>query len=113
VKVTDADGRPVGTAVLQHPEEDVRHEVSIVDGSWVGSKIYTRAGDEIAFQPGYVLKLAVSAPGYRSTDVEVTLRKKKNVVVVALAELPATSTDPQSDPSIGFDHDDPIDGAAP
>ena len=113
VEVTDTLGHPVQTAVVQSPDEDVRHEVNKVDGSWEGTKIYTKGGAEVVFEPGLALKLAVSAPGYRTQDVEYIVRKKKNVLVVALDTLPATSSEPAVDPTVGFDHDDPIDGAAP
>lgn len=113
VEVTDGLGQPVQTAVVQSPDEDVRHEVNKVDGSWEGTKIYTADGTAVVFEPGLALRLAVSAPGYRTQDVEYVVRKKKNVVVVTLVTLPATSSDPRVDPTVGFDHDDPIDGAAP
>lgn len=111
VEVTDLLGMPVSTAVVQSPVEDVRHEVNKVDGSWEGTKIYTKDGAEVVFAPGLELSLAVSAPGYRTADVHYLVRKRKNVLVVALETLPATSSDPRVDPAVGFDHDDPIDGA--
>lgn len=113
IEVTDGAGAPVPTAVVQSPVEDVRHEVNKTDGSWEGTKIYTKDGAEVVFAPGLELSLAVSAPGYRTSEVQYVVRKKKNVLIVALQTLPATSGEPRVDPTVGFDHDDPIDGATP
>lgn len=113
VVVTDAAGNVIPTAEVAHPDEASHHNVSEADGSWEGTKLYLKTGEELVFTPGVELTLAVSAPGYRTAEVAYTVKKKKNVVKVALEALPAMSAQPGVDPSIGFDHDDPIDGAAP
>lgn len=110
VVVLDAEGHPIAKAVVRHPDGEVRHDVNAADGSWEGTKLYAKDGAEIAFVKGAEVPLTVSAPGYKSLDVLYVVKKKKNVLKLELEPLPSTELDISSNPTIGFDHDDPIDG---
>jgi hypothetical protein len=106
VIVLDADRKPISTAVVRHPQEADRHRVNSVDGSWEASVLYLPDGSELRFTPGMTLELEISAPGYMTQVFQYQVRKRKNVVEVALPKI--EMDDSQVDePVISFGRDQP------
>lgn len=110
VTVLDEEGEPIPTAVIRHPDEADRHRVNSLTGSWEESKLYLPDGSELVFTPGMSIQLEVSAPGFLTQIIQYDIRKRKNVIEVA---LPALALDESGieEPLLQFGRDKPRDGA--
>lgn len=106
VVVQDQAGAPIATAVVRHPQEADRHRVNSVDGSWEGSVLYLPDGSELRFTPGMTLELEISAPGYMTQVFQYQVRKRKNLVEIALPKIEMDDTNVE-EPVISFGRDDP------
>lgn len=112
VKVVDANGEPITSAVVRHPEEKERHRVNMETGIWTGEAIYLPDGSELLFDKKMTLEFEVSAPGYQNKSFSYLVKKRKNLAVVALDELEVNvdvESEQDSGPMIGFKHDKPRD----
>ncbi len=87
VIVLDPERAPISTAVVRHPQEADRHRVNSVDGSWEAAVLYMPDGSELRFTPGMTLELEISAPGYMTQVFQYQVRKRRNVVELALAKI--------------------------
>ena len=111
IRVLDTDGNPIPTAVVRHPQEEERHRVNTVTGTFKANVLYLPTGEELVFSKGMELELEISAPGYISETVRYIIRKRKNVIIVTLNAMDATEDlDELDDPVIQFGRDKPIDG---
>ena len=110
VRVIDATGAPISTAVVRHPNEQDRHRVNTELGTWTGSVLYMPDGSELVFEKGMLLEFEVSAPGFKNRSITYTMRKRKNEfdVVLEKMEIDMTDEDPE-DIVIQFGRDRPID----
>ena len=106
VLVLNAEREPISTAVVRHPQEADRHRVNSVDGSWEASVLYLPDGSELWFTPGMTLELEISAPGYMTQVFQYQVRKRKNVVEIALPMIPMDDENIE-DPMISFGRDEP------
>jgi len=116
VRVKDQSGNPIATAVVRNPKEEERHRVNTVTGSWVGSILYLPDGSMVKFDKGMEVTFEVSAPGYITETVHYVVRKRKNVIEVALQKMKLQDEDKDHAnddqmPIIGFGRDKPIGGA--
>jgi len=87
VTVRDAEGDPIPTAVIRHPEEADRHRVNTVTGVWEEEVLYLPDGTELIFEPGLLLYLEISAPRYVSQTIQYEVQRRRNRIVVTLEEL--------------------------
>lgn len=111
VQVLDESGDPVSTAVVRHPQEEERHHVNAITGSWTANTLYLPGGEPLEFEDGMELTFEVSAPGYLTETIRYIVRKRKNVIVVELSEMDIKEDlDQAEDPMIQFGRDRPIDG---
>ncbi len=110
VRVLDAAGKALPTAVVRHPDEQERHHVNTVTGSWVGSVLYMPDGSMVPFEKGAELTFEVSAPGHITQTVRYVVRKRKNVIEVVMQEMPQVEEEEEDMPIIGFGRDKPIGG---
>jgi hypothetical protein len=108
VKVLDADGNPIPTAVVRHPDEADRHRVNSPTGEWFNSVLYLPDGSEMIFTPGMQLRLEISAPGYMTKIIQYDIRKRKNNIEVALDKLEIEEQSIE-EPTIQFGRDKPRD----
>ncbi|MEN9787859.1 MAG: hypothetical protein RLZZ299_3123 [Pseudomonadota bacterium] len=106
VVVKDTEAKPIPTAVVRHPQEQDRHRVNAVDGSWEGNALYMPDGSELRFTAGMTLELEISAPGYVSQVCQYQVRKRKNVIEVKLDKL-VMDTSTIEEPVISFGRDEP------
>lgn len=106
VVVLDEERKPIPTAVIRHPQEQDRHRVNSVDGSWEASVLYLPDGTELRFTSGMTLDLEISAPGYMTQVFQYQVRKRRNVVEVKLPKI-ETTTDTIEEPMIEFGRDNP------
>ncbi len=106
VIVNDPEGKPIPTAVIRHPQEQDRHRVNAVDGSWEGNALYMPDGTELRFTSGMTLELEISAPGYTTQVFQYQVRKRKNTVQVSLPKIESEAT-PVEEPVISFGRDEP------
>jgi len=106
VVVSDLQDAPIPTAVVRHPNEMERHRVNSVDGSFEASVLYMPDGTELRFVPGLRLELEISAPGYMTQVLTYEVRRRRNVVRVALPAIPLDTTEVE-EPTIGFGRDNP------
>ena len=106
VIVLDDARKPVSTAVVRHPQEADRHRVNSVDGSWEASVLYMPDGSELRFTPGMTLELEISAPGYMTQVFQYQVRKRKNVIEIALPMI-AMDDENIEEPMISFGRDEP------
>lgn len=106
VIVTDQQERPIPTAVVRHPQEQDRHRVNSVDGSWEASVLYLPDGTELAFVPRSTLELEISAPGYITQVLSYTVRNRRNVIEVSLPPLVLDDSTVE-EPTISFGRDEP------
>ena len=109
VVVKDADGKPIPTAVIRHPDEADRHRVNVMNGEWEGSILYLPDGTELVFTPGMAITLEVSAPGYMTQIVQYDIRKRKNRIEISLPTLQMDDSEIE-EPVITFGRDKPRDG---
>jgi hypothetical protein len=108
VRVLDASGNPIATAVVRHPDEEERHRVNTVTGSWVGNILYMPDGTMLKFEKGMELVFEVSAPGFITETVRYVVRSRKNLIEVSLEAMPIDEEESTDDPIIGFGRDKPI-----
>ena len=108
VRVMDAVANPIATAVVRHPDEEERHRVNTVTGSWTADILYMPDGSMLKFEKGMELMFEVSAPGFVTQTVKYLVRKRKNVIEVVLEEMAATEEEDDDFPIIGFGRDKPI-----
>lgn len=101
VRVTDAAGMPISTAVVRPVADETRHRVNTANGEWTEAVLYMSDGSELLFTKGTVLELEISAPGYLNEKVKYEVRKRRNLVAVQLAEQPEL-VDSVEPPVIGF-----------
>ena len=106
VVVEDKENKPISTAVVRHPQEQDRHRVNSVDGSWETGVIYMPDGSELRFTPGMTLELEISAPGYQTQVFQYQVRPRKNVVKIQLPLIEMDDTNIE-DPVISFGRDEP------
>lgn len=111
VEVRDVDSKEiVKTAVVRHPEEAERHKVNTETGRWTEKVLYMSDGTELVFRKGMILTFEVSAPGYHNENVNYMVRKRKNVIPVALRKMELSLEDDfESEPNIQFGRDKPLD----
>lgn len=110
VRVIDATGAAIPTAVVRHPLEQDRHRVNVDNGEWRGRILYMPDGTELIFEKGMEVEFEVSAPGFQNRRVGYLVRKRKNLVEVELQkmEINMADEDPE-DVIIQFGRDKPID----
>lgn len=106
VSVMDEESVAIPTAVIRHPDEADRHRVNSVDGSWEEEVLYMPDGTELIFEPGLVLFLEISAPGYETQVIQYEVRKRKNFVEVRLAKLNFDDEEIE-EPMMSFGRDTP------
>ncbi len=106
VTVMDEAGAAIPTAVIRHPDEADRHRVNSVDGSWEEEVLYMPDGTELIFEPGLVLFLEISAPGFETQVIQYEVRKRKNFVEVQLAKLNFDDEEIE-EPMMSFGRDTP------
>lgn len=109
VQVQDADGDPIGSAIIRHQDEKERHKVNLVSGSWTADRLYLPGGAELVFTAGMPISFEVSASGYLTETVHYVVRKRRNVIEITLTEMDVGTEDMQ-DPLISFGRDKPIGG---
>ena len=109
VKVLDDANKPLATAVIRHPEEDQRHPVNAVDGTWEASVLYLPDGSELVFEPGGRVRLEISAPGFVTQHVEYQVKKRKNSFAVNLKAIELDDEEIE-EPVIQFGRDRPREG---
>jgi len=110
VRVVDASGQPIPTAVVRHPQEQDRHRVNTETGKLVLSVLYMPDGSEVLFTKGMSVDFEVSAPGYVNQPVTYVIRKRRNEFDVVLQKMNIDmSDDDPDDITIQFGRDKPID----
>ncbi len=111
LRVTNAEGMPIATAKVRHPEEKQLHAVNTANGEWTESVLYMHDGSEFVFEKGTELTLEVSAPGYELMPVKYIVRKRRNVIPVMLIamEIGPDCDDCEDVPSVHFGRDTPLD----
>ena len=104
--------KPVPTAVIKHPLEEISHKVNEVTGIWQDSEILLPDGQTLHFSPGSAVEFQVSAPGYVTKHIRYDIRRWKNKVDVRLKKIDISSSDEDLIPlDIGGDeHRDPTIG---
>ena len=109
VKVLDEANKAVATAVIRHPEEDQRHPVNAVDGTWEAAVLYLPDGSELTFVPGERLRLEISAPGFVTQHVEYQIKRRRNSFAVNLKAIELDDEEIE-EPVIQFGRDRPREG---
>jgi hypothetical protein len=109
VKVLDESNEAVATAVIRHPEEDQRHPVNSVDGTWEAAVLYLPDGSELMFVPGERLRLEISAPGFVTQHVEYQIKRRRNSFAVNLKAIELDDEEIEA-PVIQFGRDRPREG---
>ncbi|MEZ4319546.1 MAG: hypothetical protein R3F61_18670 [Myxococcota bacterium] len=110
VEVRNEVGEVIPTAVVRHPNEKEQHKVNTETGRWTEKVLYMMDGSEFTFAKGEILTFEVSAPGYKNETVTYVVRKRKNLIPVALAKLDLDLTEDQDmSPNINFGRDKPLD----
>lgn len=104
--LAEADGKPIPTAVVRHPDEADPHRVNAATGHWEGSVLYLPDGSELIFSPGMSIDLEVSAPGYLSKVIRYDIKKRRNHFPVEL-QLLELKDDEFEEPIIQFGRDKP------
>ena len=110
VRVLDEVGAPIPTAVIRHPDEQDRHRVNSVDGTWDEEVLYMPDGTELVFEPGLMLTLEVSAPSFETKVVQYQVRRRRNRFDVELVALEIEESEIEA-PKIQFGTDNPRDTA--
>lgn len=113
VRVVDAVGEPIPTAVVRHPEEADRHRVNTITGEWTAPILYLPTGEEIIFAPGMTVKLEISAPGYLARIVTYDIKKRRNKIEIALDMLEDDEEIEEPVMQFGRDQIRDANGAAP
>lgn len=110
IEVTDAEGAPIPTAVIRHRVEADRHHVNTVTGRWTADVLYLPDGSELVFAKKTELEFEISAPSYESARVKYVVKKRKNIVQIALDKAPAIEDDePFEEPIVKFARPKPLD----
>lgn len=110
IRVTDATGVPIQTAVIRYLADQSRHRVNTETGESTESVLYLPDGSELVFDKGMELEFEVSAPGYTSARIKYYVRKRKNLVPVILEKMELGAIEEGEDePLIQFGRDKPID----
>ena len=109
VRVLSEAGEPIPTAVIRHPDEEERHRVNSVTGTWEEEVLYMPDGSELIFTPGLLLYLEISAPNYESQVVQYQVRRRRNALSVTLKRLEMQEVT-IDEPMMSFGRDKPIDG---
>ena len=92
VKVLDKeDSKPVATAQVRHPKEDLHHRVNEVTGVWYASEVLLPDGTQLHFTPGSALELEISAPGYVTQHVRYDVKRWKNKIEIELQKMDITT----------------------
>lgn len=107
IHVSDAEGDPISTAVVRHPDEADRHKVNAVTGVWKADTLYLKDGTQLTFSKDTELTFEVSAPGYISETIRYLVRKRKNVIEITLTEMKQIEV--EDDPGFSFKRDVPLD----
>jgi len=110
VRVLSENGEPIPTAVIRHPDEEERHRVNSVTGTWEEEVLYMPDGSELIFTPGLLLYLEISAPNYESQVVQYQVRRRRNSLSVTLKRLEMQEVT-IDEPMMSFGRDKPIDAA--
>ncbi len=105
VTVLDEAGDPVSTAVVRHPDEADRHRVNAADGTWVEEALFLPDGTTLTFEPGLVLFLEISAPGFQTLILQYEVRKRKNFVEVHLKKMEEDDTEIE-EPMMRYNRDE-------
>lgn len=110
VRVLSENGEPIPTAVIRHPDEEERHRVNSVTGTWEEEVLYMPDGSELIFTPGLLLYLEISAPNYESQVVQYQVRRRRNSLSVTLKRLEMQEVT-IDEPMMSFGRDKPIDAS--
>lgn len=111
VQVLDTKGEPIATAYVRNPQERELHEVNSVTGRWSSAHLYLPGGKTEPIEVGAPLTFDITAPGYISEKVRYVVRKRKNDIIVTLAEMDLEEEeDDLRMPIIAFGRDVPLDG---
>ena len=110
VRVLSENGEPIPTAVIRHPDEEERHRVNSVTGTWEEEVLYMPDGSELIFTPGLLLYLEISAPNYESQVVQYQVRRRRNSLSVTLKRLEMQEVT-IDEPMMSFGRDKPIDSS--
>jgi len=85
IRVVDTDGKPILSASIRSPLEEMRHSVNTQTGEWSATSLYPRDSyDPLPFVNGGEHLFDVSAAGYVSRLFRYELRPRRNLVVVTL-----------------------------
>ena len=87
VVLDDKSQKPVPTATIQHPLEEMSHRVNEVTGIWQDNQILLPDGETLHFSPGSTVEFQVSAPGYVTKHIRYDIRRWKNKVDVQLHKM--------------------------
>lgn len=110
VTVVDArNGAPIPFASVREQQEKELHPVNRETGQFSTTTLYPSYNDEIPLAVGMELRIEVTAPTYAPREVEYTMRKRKNRVLVSLEpmDIPANLG---SEPVFQFGRTQPING---
>ena len=92
ITVVDHDtNKPVATAKIQHPKEEMPHRVNEVNGMWQDTEILLPDG-MLPFTPGSSLEFEVSAPGYITQHIQYDVRRWKNNLSIKLQKMDISTT---------------------
>ena len=109
LKVVDAQGQVIPSAVIRHPEEQERHRVNSYDGTWTASWLIMPDGRELVFERDVMLEFEISAPGYLNKPVVYVMKQRKNRVEIMLEAMDFSFEEDELDePEIGFGTDKPL-----
>lgn len=87
VQVTDAEGKPIPTAIVRFAEEGERHRVNSFDGSWEGSVLIPSPDVTKPMIKGDEYHMDVMASGYAYTTQAVAITNKMTKVHVTLSPI--------------------------
>ena len=86
--VLDFDSsKPVATAKVKHPAEEMPHRVNQANGTWTESEILLDDGTQLHFTPGSALVFEVSAPGYVTKHISYDVKRWRNNVQIKLKKM--------------------------
>ena len=109
LKVVNAEGKVIPSAVIRHPEEQERHRVNTYDGTWTASWLIMPDGRELVFERDLLLEFEISAPGYLNKPVVYVMKRRKNSVEIILDPMDFSFEEDELDePEIGFGVDKPL-----
>ena len=85
--------KPVSTAKVKHPLEEIAHSVNDVTGVWQDTRILLPDGDMLHFSPGSSVDFQVSAPGYVTKYINYDIQPWKNKVDIYLKKMDLNTGD--------------------